>query len=163
MGRGMQKVNELVIVVLEIFTYGELNNPLPNSLPLNKRRRRKFFKPKMFFTGFWKIFLNNLVKLHPPPWLSDFGNSRGVILTWSARKIENPILRLFSVEFQSPTFDNEILFRQKKTFDTPIWPFFLSNFNCPYVNQVFIFRAGTPRAGTEGSFQPTMIISKKII
>ena len=31
-----------------------------------------------------------------------------------------PILRHFSVEFQLPTFDNEILFRQKKHSDTPI-------------------------------------------
>ena len=57
MGRGMQKINEL-LVVLEIFTYGELNNPLPNSLPLNKRRRRKYFKPKMFF--YW--ILKNIFK-----------------------------------------------------------------------------------------------------
>ena len=36
------------------------------------------------------------------------------------KKNGNPILRHFSVEFQTATFDNEIRFRQKKTFDTPI-------------------------------------------
>ena len=36
------------------------------------------------------------------------------------QKNGNPILRHFSVEFQSPIFYNEIRFRQKKNLDTPI-------------------------------------------
>ena len=68
MGRGMQKVNELYESYYELYeqfnydledTKGLLaDNPLTNSLPLNKRRRREFFKPKMFF--YW--ILKNIFK-----------------------------------------------------------------------------------------------------
>ena len=116
MQRGMQEANELYEIYYEIYAQFKYELDEAKSL-LHECEANAKDNCMMEYT----MNLNLIIKY--PTNSSDKTRNK---------KNGNPILRHFSFEFQSPIFDNEILFRQKKTFDTPIWPFFLSNFNCPY-------------------------------